>query len=157
MLPLDKIQSDKTHFSFQETQLAFAKHLRAPDLYPAPLDIENRRMQIYRELIYNNIENLVAVVFPVLRSLLPDKQWHAIMRDFIHKHQCHSPYFLEISQEFLQYLMQERKPQETDPPYLIELAHYEWMELALDVSDEIIPEKTSLPHNRLFTEIVQIK
>ena len=41
---------------FQQTQYAFAAHLRDPDANPAPPDIEDRRMKIYRELVYNNIE-----------------------------------------------------------------------------------------------------
>jgi uncharacterized protein len=131
--------------SFQETQLAFAKHLRAPDLYPAPAEMEDRRMEIYRELIYNNIENFISTVFPVIRSLLPDENWHLIVRDFIHQHRCQTPYFLEISEEFLQYLMQERGLRDGDPVFLLELAHYEWIELALDVSEANIPPASNYP------------
>lgn len=131
--------------SFQEIQVAFAKHLRAPDRYPAPVDMDDRRMGIYRELIYNNIENFIANVFPVLRSLLNDEHWHLMVRDFIHRHRCQTPYFLEISEEFLQYLMQERGLCEGDPAFLLELAHYEWIELALDVSEASIPLASSYP------------
>lgn len=131
--------------SFQETQLAFVKHLRAPDFYPAPKEMEDRRMGIYRELIYNNIESFIATVFPVVRSLLSDAHWHKIVRAFIQEHECQTPYFLQISAEFLQYLLQERGLEAGDPEYLLELAHYEWVELALDVSELEIPAKTSLP------------
>lgn len=137
--------------SFQETQLAFAKHLRAPDCYPAPVEMDDRRMAIYRELIYNNIESFIANVFPVLRSLLNDEHWHLIVRDFIHRHHCQTPYFLEISEEFLQYLMQERDPCEGDPAFLLELAHYEWIELALDVSEASIPLASSYPAEPLLS------
>jgi len=134
---------------FQEIQLAFTKHLRAPHEYPAPLEIEERRMGIYRDLIYNNIENFIATVFPVIRSLLSDQQWHALIRDFISRHRCQTPYFLEISDEFLHYLMQERGVLEEDPVFLLELAHYEWIELALDVSEADIPPASSYPREPL--------
>jgi uncharacterized protein len=137
--------------SFQESQLAFAKHLRAPELYPAPEAIEDRRVGIYRELIYNNIESLIATVFPVLRSLLGNSDWHALIRDFIHQHHCQTPYFLEVSQEFLYYLMQERGARATDPVFLLELAHYEWVELALDVSEFEIPPANEWPDNLMLT------
>ncbi len=137
--------------SFQETQLAFAKHLRAPDLYPAPVDMEDRRMGIYRDLIYNNIEDFIANVFPVIRSLLSDDHWHSLVRGFIHQHRCQTPYFLEISEEFLQYLMQERGLCEGDPPFLLELAHYEWIELALDVSEADIPPASAYPNEPLIS------
>ncbi len=133
--------------SFQETQLAFAKHLRAPEQHPAPEGIEDRRMGIYRELIYNNIENFIANVFPVMRSIMGDENWHKLMRDFISTHRCHTPYFVELSEEFLHYLAQERGLQEADPAFLLELAHYEWIELALDTSEAVIPPASPLPAN----------
>lgn len=139
------VLGDSVMKSFQETQLAFAKHLRAPNRYPAPVDMDDRRMGIYRELIYNNIENFIANVFPVLRSLLNDEHWHLMVRDFIQRHHCQTPYFLEISEEFLQYLMQERGLCEGDPAFLLELAHYEWIELALDVSEASIPLASRYP------------
>lgn len=137
--------------SFQETQLAFAKHLRAPDCYPAPAELDDRRMGIYRELIYNNIESFIANVFPVIRSLLSDQHWHALVRDFIHHHRCKTPYFLEISEEFLQYLMQGRGLRDGDPAFLLELAHYEWIELALDVSEASIPVVSAYPVDLLLS------
>lgn len=138
--------------SFQETQLAFAKHLRAPTLYPAPAALDDRRMGIYRELIYNNIESFIANVFPVLRSLLNDGHWHLMVRDFIHRHHCQTPYFLEISEEFLQYLMQGRGLCKGDPAFLLELAHYEWIELALDVSEASIPPASAYPIDLLASK-----
>ncbi len=36
--------------------------------------------------------------------------------------------------------MQDRTLSPVDPPYMLELAHYEWVELALDVAVENIPE-----------------
>lgn len=94
-------------------------------------------MGIYRDLIYNNIEGFLNSGFPVLCELHDDDAWHALVREFIVNHQCHTPYFLEISQEFLRYLQQH--PMAEQKPYLVELAHYEWVELALDVSAEEFP------------------
>ena len=93
--------------SFIETQYRFAAHLRDPDNSPAPDGIEDRRMKIYRELIYNNIESFISSGFPILRSVLDDQKWHQIIRHFVAQHQSHTPYFLEISQEFLKYHQEE--------------------------------------------------
>ena len=120
---------------FQQQSHQLAAHIRNPEQVPAPSDIEERRIKIYRELFYNNIEGFASSAFPVLRALISDHDWHALVRDFMIHYRCHSPYFLEISQEFLNYL-QQRKPQSSDLPFMLELAHYEWVELALDVSDE---------------------
>lgn len=67
---------------FQQAQYQFAAHLRDPEANPAPADIEDRRMQIYRELFYNNIEDFLANAFPVLRKISSDEIWHARVRDF---------------------------------------------------------------------------
>lgn len=126
--------------SFQETQFSFAAHIRHPKLNDAPKGIEDRRMEIYRNLFYNNIESFIASGFPILRSIFEDESWHKMVRDFVHRHESHSPYFLEISQEFLHYLQEEHEEEGWEPPFLLELAHYEWVELALDVATETIPE-----------------
>ncbi|MEM0953343.1 MAG: putative DNA-binding domain-containing protein [Pseudomonadota bacterium] len=120
-------------------QKAFAGHVRNPAEVAAPAGIEGRRMKIYNDLVYNNIESFLSGGFPVLRSLYRDEDWHRMVRDFIVSYRCDSPFFLEISQEFLNYLMQGHKPSPVDPPFLVELAHYEWVELALDVSTDDFP------------------
>ena len=123
---------------FKQHQYEFTAHLRDPDNAPVPGGIEERRMKIYRELLYNNVEGFLGDGFPVIRSIYGDTNWHAMVRDFFARHKSRSPYFLEISQEFLDYLQHEREPHAEDPPGLIELAHYEWVELALSVADESI-------------------
>jgi len=90
-------------------------------------------MGIYRELFYNNVESLLANSFPVLRKIMSDSEWHALMRDYFAHHEAHTPLFPKMPQEFLQYLETERQMHPTDPPFLWELAHYEWMETALSL------------------------
>jgi len=119
---------------FRAAQLEFAAHIRNPDEHPAPSEIEPRRMKIYVELFYNNIENFLASGFPIARKiLLAQGAWHDLVRDFVHHHASSSPYFLEISQEFLSFLGDLDDAQL--PDFLLELCHYEWVELALSVSE----------------------
>ena len=120
---------------FMQRQYEFAAHIRDPEHKRAPDNIEDRRMGIYRELFYNNVEGFLSNSFPVLRTLMDDHSWHAMARDFYARHQCHSPLFLEIPREFLNYLQQERSDRADDLPFLRELAHYEWVELALSVAE----------------------
>lgn len=124
---------------FRDIQFAFAAHLRDPLANPPPAGIEERRLAIYRNLFFNNVVNFLSNFFPVLRSLYGDDDWQAMARDFYARHRAHTPYFLEIAEEFLHYLAEERTPQPCDPPFAQELAHYEWLELALDVATEEIP------------------
>lgn len=90
-------------------------------------------MAIYRDLFFNNISQFLAGTFPVLHKILDAGQWRSMMRDFYAHHRSRSPYFLDIPREFLDYLQDERGPRPADPPFLLELAHYEWVELALSV------------------------
>lgn len=134
---------------FQRTQYQFAAHLRDPENCSPPLatkdrPIEDRRLGIYRELVFNNIYNFTNGGFPVLSSILGTDRLRALIRQFVIDYRCHSPYFLEISQEFLRFLQEVYQPAVDDPAFLQELAHYEWVELALDVAEaELPPEEQS--------------
>ncbi len=121
--------------AFQELQYQFAAHLRDPDKNPAPSNIEDRRMEIYRDLLYRNVEGFIAKGFPVTHKLYNDAHWHKMIRHFFSHHQSHSPYFKDISKEFIEYLSNERDPQPEDPPFLLELVHYEWLEIMLTFVD----------------------
>lgn len=121
---------------FQKKQYAFAAHIRDPDKHPAPGDVEDRRMAIYRELFFNNLHSLLSQTFPVLKKLHKRARWREIVRQFMVHHEAQTPYFLEIPAEFLAFLQQEYQAGVDDFPFLAELAHYEWVELALSVSED---------------------
>jgi hypothetical protein len=135
---------------FFRKQYEFAAHIRDPHNNPAPAGIEDRRMEIYRDLFYSNIEGFIAGGFPVLRRLYADADWEFMVRDFFARHENHSPYFVEISQEFLKYLQHEHTPRACDPPFLLELAHYEWVELALSISTAMIDMEGVDPNAELL-------
>lgn len=134
---------------FRELQLDFAAHIRNPEANPRPEGIEPRRMQIYLDLFYNNIERFLANGFPVAKKVLGKMLWHRIVRDFVHRHPSESPYFLEISQEFLTYL--DRAKRDDLPDFMLELCHYEWVELALAMAEEEIPSNGIDPDGDLLT------
>ena len=129
---------------FQQLQYAFAAHIRDPARNAAPEGIEDRRMQIYRELFYNNVEGLLAGNFPVIRKLTSDERWGALVRGFLATHASHTPLFHEIGREFLRYLEERGERGEEDPPFLAELAHYEWVELAVSLDEQRIED---VPHD----------
>ncbi|WP_018993604.1 MULTISPECIES: DUF2063 domain-containing protein [unclassified Thioalkalivibrio] len=120
---------------FQELQQVLARHLRDPERHPPPEGIEDRRLAIYRRLFINNVRNLLGRGFPVIRRILGEEAWAALVRDFYRDHGCHTPYFPQLAGEFVQYLAEERVPQPDDWPFLAELAHYERVETELVYSD----------------------
>jgi hypothetical protein len=114
-----------------QQQMAFAAHIRNPAETAAPADVEDRRMQIYRDLFFNNISKYLAGNFPVLRKIYGEEAWRKLAREFYTEHRAHTPLFPEIPKEFLRYVQEQRVNRAGDPPFLLELAHYEWVELAL--------------------------
>lgn len=125
-------------------QYDFTAHLRDPDNAPAPGGIEDRRIGIYRHLIFNNTESFISSNFPVIRTLYTDAEWNALVRDFFREHLCHTPLFPEFGREFLRYLEFRQEQGRDDPQFLLELAHYEWAELALMLDEHDIE---SVAHN----------
>ena len=111
-------------------QDALAAYVRDPLRAAPPAGIEERRLKIYRELFFNNVEGLLAGNFPVVRRLYGER-WVPLVRAFYRDHGSRTPLFTEIAREFLRYL--EDGP--AREPWLCELAHYEWIELALQVSE----------------------
>ena len=119
--------------AFQQLQRAFAAHIRNPEQAPRPAEVPERRMRVYRELIFRTIDGLVANAFPVLRRILGADRWEALMRAFVAEHACETPLFNEIAGEFVEWLAAHPGAVEGLPAFAPELAHYEWVELALMV------------------------
>jgi len=120
---------------FKQTQYAFAAHIREPNKNAAPDDIEDRRMKIYRDLFYNNVESFMSTTYPVLCDILGEQRWHALIREYFENHKAHTPLFPEMPREFLIYLEDKYQTKTDDFPFMLELAHYEWVELALSISE----------------------
>lgn len=135
---------------FQQKQYAFAAHIRDPENNPAPSGVEDRRMAIYRELFFNNLHNLLGSTFPVIKKLHKPDKFRSLIRAFMVRHEAQTPYFLEIPREFLAFLENEYELQDDDFPFLVELAHYEWVELALSVSEESNEERNADPDGDLL-------
>lgn len=139
--------------SFVDVQQNFMDYIKDPSL-PLPDGIEGRRMKIYRELFFNNIDGFVSNAFPVLKSLYAEQDWLKLVQTFFVNHDCKTPIFIEIAQEFLLFLQTQYQVTEQDPPFMLELAHYEWLELVVAVAQDD-------PNQQLietgWQEITQIK
>jgi uncharacterized protein len=127
-------------------QDALAAYIRDPERVAPPAGIEPRRLKIYRELFFNNVESLLANGFPVIRKTIDsidgDAGWERMIRAFFREHGSRTPLFPELPREFMRWLEARAERQDAGealdpplPPWLQELAHYEWVELALQLSD----------------------
>lgn len=129
--------------TLRDQQFQLAAHIRDPGCAPPP-GIEERRLAIYRNLFQNNLETLLAGNFPVMRRTLGETTWRQLLREFMIEHRAHTPLFPEIGREWLRYLETRAGSDRGDPPWLLELAHYEWAELALEISDATLADA---PHD----------
>lgn len=123
---------------FQTFQRALGHHLRDPRRSPRPAGIPARRMAIYNELLFTNICGFLDSCFPVCRATLGEQRWRRLNRHFFRDWPSHTPWFREIPQEFVRYL-QAAEIRQPLPAWFTELAHYEWVELAVDIMDCPIP------------------
>ncbi len=142
----DKRLSPDVPEKLAHTQTRFAAHIRDPQHNPAPEGIEARRMAIYTELFFNSISSLLAGTFPVIHEILTEEQWQQLVRAFYRSGQAHTPYFPEIPRDFVRWLTESTNPF-ANKPYLPELAHYEWLELAVQIDKSPSPEWQPLPEN----------
>lgn len=172
-----------------QQQAMFAAHLRDPQHHAAP-PVAEERIAVYRELFFNNVRDLLAGNFPVLRRLLGRERWERLIRQFYRDHRSATPLFPELGREFLDWLAQQEaemseeaasasddafpsrgtsiagKPAPTAAPdrdatgdaatsagwpaFMLELAHYEWIELALALDETDLSQLAFDPHGDLL-------
>jgi len=132
---------------FQKYQLAFTSHLRDPKMHAKPAGVLDAQIAVYREIVFNNIFGSVSTCFPVFRQIMGKSHWLKLIKEFFATHQARTPFFREIPQEFLKFLANK----ESIPIYFQQLAHYEWVELAINMQVVITPQLS--PYTDVISEI----
>lgn len=132
--------------ALHEQLLRMARHVRDPQRHAPPPGIEARRLAVYRQLFFGNLESLLAGAFPVARASLGSARWQALVQAFYADYRCRTPLFTELAGEFVDYLEAGEAPDV--PEWLAELAHYERVEsvLLLSAADELAHD----PHGDLL-------
>jgi hypothetical protein len=119
-------------------QAAFAARLRDPRHAPRPAGLSARRMRVYEQLYCANIESFLLACYPVTRKLLGKRAWQGCVRRFCSQQRSHSPLFRDIAKAFLDWLQADGMAGFAELPFLAELMHYEWLELAVSIAAEEI-------------------
>lgn len=120
--------------SFVSWQRAFAARIRDPRNQPRPPGVPARRMRVYEELLFNNLEGFLLACFPVTRRILGARAWRTTVRAFFRTHRCTSPLFRDIPEAFLTWMGQSGVQTFPQYPFLVELMHYEWLELRVETT-----------------------
>jgi hypothetical protein len=123
--------------SLHQQQTTMGLYLRDPEHCAPPAGMDVARAQVYRDLVFANLSSLLGGTFPVLIKVLGDEHWRSLVRIFLRDYRAHTPKFGEIAQEFVEYLASAPPALNEGPwpPFMVELAHYEWIEMALQQSE----------------------
>lgn len=123
--------------SLFDQQSNMGRYLRDPEHCAPPPEMDPKRAQVYRDLVFANLSTLISGTFPVLVQILGDRRWRALVRTFLRDYRAHTPKFGEIAEEFVEFLASgpEALADGSWPPFMVELAHYEWVEMALQQSE----------------------
>lgn len=138
---------EKPLLDFQLYQAQFSAHIRNPTQNKKPPNLKANRMAVYKKAVFNNIVESVSVCFPVCQTVIGKRAWQQLMREFVATYASSSPLFREIPQQFLLFLA----PLESVPAYFKQLAHYEWVELAITMQQTepaVMSEETDLLHEK---------
>ena len=139
---------------FLRLQRQFAARVRNPAAHSVPLDVPPSRMRVYEDLIRNNVERFLAGAFPIAKKRLGEARWNALVRAFLERHGCESPYFREIGQEFLGFLENDAPPDL--PDFLLELCHYERVPTVLRRAQAPSPAESIDPEGDLLAQSVAV-
>ncbi len=118
-------------------QQALTRYLRDPEHQSPPAEMNAARVNVYRDLVFNNVSQLLSGTFPVLIRIIGEQRWGLLVRGFLRDWRAQTPKFGEIAEAFLDYLATQPQVLREGqwPGFLLELAHYEWVEMALQQSD----------------------
>lgn len=90
-----------------------------------------RRLGVYRDLVRAALLDPLPDCFPVTQSLLEGEDlWEPLLDRFLEARAIRSIYYRDIQATFVTWLA-ETRPLGDDRPYLLALAHYEYMELEI--------------------------
>ncbi|WP_198918757.1 DNA-binding domain-containing protein [Pseudomonas chlororaphis] len=128
---------DKPLIALDAQQQALTAYLRDPEHRAPPAGMDRARVEIYRELVFDNLLSLLGNTFPVLRSILGEADWRRLLRVFLREHRCATPKFGEIAGEFVAWMASTPAALQDAswPAFMLELSHYEWIEMALQQAE----------------------
>lgn len=112
-------------------QKQFAAMIRSQQPGAEVGGVDAKRVAVYQALFLKNIAGFIRSGFPVLRRVLDEAQWWDLVHAFLAQHPCRTPLFPQIAHEFVLFMQATDLTVEL-PPWVTELVHYEWLEIAVD-------------------------
>lgn len=130
---------------FQQIQQNFCQYIRQPqDNIPELLDVDSEKLAIYREIMLNNVSNFIDIVFPISQNLLGKTLWQQLKHEFFAKSQNQSPFYMDIADQFKDYLIETQHSVLSEYIWFAELLQYEWLDVYVDRVElpDVLPNLT---------------
>lgn len=96
-----------------------------------PRGVDPNRVSVYRRLIFSNISETLRRAYPIAAHLLEGERWDFLVESFFSEHKIASPYLWQMPKEFWHFVDEGGFSEEWDLPYLDDLLHFEWLEIAV--------------------------
>lgn len=119
-----------------EQQRLLSDYCRTGD-EPELQGVTSGRVEHYRRLVYNVVEDSIATAYPVTKSFLDGEEWDGIVHDFFSHHKCSSAQVWKMPHEFYGYITDIEHPLLTAYPFLADLLWFEWLEVELFLMEDI--------------------
>lgn len=97
-------------------------------------NLNAEKTALYHALVMGNLQEVISPCFPILRSIICRHTWSGFMLDFFQQRPLNTPLFHQLPFEFVTYL--QNLPSK-EYPFMADLAHYEWVELALELAASV--------------------
>lgn len=124
---------------FRQWQLRFAQALRDRAVPARSLDIPDDRLEVYRQLIFNQFHSFISACFPVARQLAGPALWTELVRECLAEARPSSPLFRDLPEIFLDWFGSLAPGRLPEYPFFRELLHYEWIELKVLNDPQPVP------------------
>jgi hypothetical protein len=112
------------------------------------------RVQQYRRLVYNIIDDTLEGAYPITRSFLSEEEWHGLVNDFFAKHACKHPSIWKMPYEFYEFLSEKDHHLKDKYPFLTDLLYFEWLEIEVHTQPDEVHEKYREEGNWLSDRII---
>jgi len=97
------------------------------------------RLKLYEELLFAGIESTLSSLYPFCRRFFNSRDWHQLVEQYRRQYPSASYQLYKSAEAFPQFLS-EQEALMTEIPFLIDLSHYEWLEVVLlNAKDMALP------------------
>ncbi len=109
--------------------------------------VKPERGRIYRDLIWNGIEDTLKRAYPITNAVLKPTDWYFLVSRFMRQHRSSSPQLWRMPEEFMQYCVDNKLPELMNCLALADLLLFEWVEIEVfmmpDLSDMAVKKAHS--------------